>query len=123
MATITHPNVNGMLVYNLAGAGITGALTLGQIPAGAIIHRASIVTVKADGAGSSPLLVVGISGTTNKYVASVALTVTAGVQALTVNSSNTIPTAAETILLTASGTWPAGTTYNAYVIVEFVQVA
>lgn len=123
MATVTRPSLRGELVYNLAGAGITGAVTLGQIPAGAIIQRISIVTVLAGTGSSSPTIVVGISGTTNKYVASATPTVSAGVSTLTVNTTNAIPTAAETIIATFGGTMPTNATYNAYLIVEFLQVA
>ena len=123
MATIESPSPELRIIYNLAGSGLSGTVNVGQIPAGCVVTRVSVVTVLAGTGSSSPTIALGISGTSTKYVNTGTLTVSAGVATYTVNSTNTIPTAAETLQLTYGGTLPTNSTYNAYLIIECFKVA
>lgn len=124
MALVSGAYAQAALVYNLTSANTTaGTITVGKLPAGYAILRISGVTAVAGTGSSSPTFSVGISGTTAKYKADAALTVTAGYVAYTVAASGAYPTAAdETILITTTGTLPTNATYNATIIIECFRV-
>lgn len=112
-----------MLTYKLTSANTTaGTITVGKLPAGYAINRIEVFTAVAGTGSSSPTFSVGISGTTAKYKADGALTVTAGYVAYTVAAGGAMPTTAdETILITTTGTLPTNATYDARVVISAVR--
>lgn len=121
MALISSAQPNAYITYAIAGASLTGTANIGTLPVGYQILRASIKTNVAGTGSSSPTLAIGISGTTGKYVTSAALTVSAGVAALTVIGT-AVPTADETLSVTYGGTTPTNATYAAVLVVELMRV-
>lgn len=124
MALVSSANAQAALIFNLTSAHtVAGTWTVGKLPAGYAILRINGVTAVAGTGSSSPTFSVGISGTTAKYKADAALTVTAGYVAYTVAAAGAYPTAAdETIILTTTGTLPTNATYNATIILELLRV-
>jgi hypothetical protein len=113
----------GTLTYKLTSANTTaGTITLGKLPAGYAIRNIEVFTAVAGTGSSSPTFSVGIAGTTAKYKADGALTVTAGYVAYTVAAGGALPTTAdETILVTTTGTLPTNTTYDARLVLGLVR--
>jgi hypothetical protein len=116
-------NPHGTLTYKLTSANTTaGTITVGKLPAGYAIRAIEVFTAVAGTGSSSPTFSVGISGTTAKYKADGALTVTAGYVAYTVAAGGALPTTAdETILITTTGTLPTNATYDARVVMSLVR--
>jgi hypothetical protein len=113
----------GTLTYKLTSANTTaGTITVGKLPAGYAINKIEVFTAVAGTGSSSPTFSVGIAGTTAKYKADGALTVTAGYVAYTVAAGGAMPTTAEeTILITTTGTLPTNATYDARVVMSLVR--
>lgn len=123
MSLESDASPQALIRYNLTSANTTaGAYTIGKLPVGYLPVRISVVTRVAGTGSSSPTFSIGISGTTAKYKADAALTVTAGFLAYTVVSSYAAATAEETILLTTTGTLPTNATYDAWLFIECLRV-
>lgn len=112
---------DGLLNYELSGAGITGAKTVGVMPLGCIPVRIYTVTDVAGTGSSSPTVKVGIGTNDDRYVASTELAVTNGVNAHVVRYENAIAAAEETILATFGGTLPTNSDYHAYLVIEYYR--
>lgn len=122
MAFHSDQSLDAKLTFALTSAHTTaGTWTIGKLPAGYRIYRISVLTSVAGTGSSSPTFSLGISGSTVKYKADGALTVSAGVATYTVVGA-TAPTAEETIIMTTTGTLPTNSTYDALLIVEVIRV-
>ena len=121
LSATAHPVA--LLTYKLTSANTTaGTITLGKLPAGYGISRIMVFTAVAGTGSSSPTFSLGISGSTAKYKADGALTVTAGWVAYTVAAGGAMPVSAdETILVTTTGTLPTNATYDARLVVECIR--
>lgn len=113
----------GTLTYKLTSANTTaGTITVGRLPAGYAIRAIEGFTAVAGTGSSSPTLSIGIAGTTAKYKADAALTVTAGYVAYTVAAAGALPTAAdELIIVTTTGTLPTNATYDCRLVLHLVR--
>jgi hypothetical protein len=121
------PNTSGpisLIVYNLTSANSAAAtVNLGRLPAGYAVSRILIFTPVAGTGSSSPTFAIGITGSTAKYKADGATTVTAGWVSYTVAATATALTSADELLsMTTTGLHPTNTTYDARLVIEAIRV-
>lgn len=123
MALESNGGPYAVVKYELTEANTTaGTYTIGKLPVGYLPVRIKVVTQVAGTGSSSPTFSLGISGSTAKYKADGALTVTAGHADYTLVSSYAAATAEETLLMTTTGTLPTNTTYSAWLLIECIRV-
>jgi len=105
------------------GIGTAGIVSVGTLPAGCLVLRAYVVVSTVFNFGTNNLVKIGITGADTTYGASVSLT-TLGTVAATLGSTANVATASDTLVIATSlCTGTAGTTGQAYVVVEYAPVA
>lgn len=105
--------------------GETGVVTVGVLPAGAIVTRGEVLVKTAFNSGTTNTISVGTSAATSNFASAIA-TGTAGVIAFDDMATTTIAgplTADTTIQATHVRTGTAATAGEAYVIVEYLPNA
>jgi len=105
------------------GIGTAGIVSVGTLPAGCLVLRAYVVVSTVFNFGTNNLVKIGITGADTTYGASVSLT-TLGTVAATLGSTANVAPASDTLVIATSlCTGTAGTTGQAYVVVEYAPVA
>jgi len=102
----------------LFGTGATAA-TVGVLPAGCRIIGIEVLVETADNAGTSAVVDIGISGTTQKYAANVDVTATGPASVTLLVPAH--PTADETIIATLTEAGTAATAGEWDVVVKYLQ--
>lgn len=105
------------------GIGTAGIVQVGTIPAGCLVLRAYIVVSTVFNFGTNNLAKIGIVGADTTFGASVSLTTLGTVAATLGSTANVAPAADTPVILTSLCTGTAGTTGQAYVVVEYAPVA
>lgn len=99
----------------------TGTLTIGTIPAGAVVINAGVVVTTAFNAGTTNTLDIGTSADTDGFATALALGTIGRIAADEMATSNDLYSASEVVLqcvVTLSGT--AASAGEGYVFVEFI---
>lgn len=120
-----HQLVHYLKKQVLFSDGASAVVTVGTVPSGAVLQRASITVTTAFNAGTNNNIRVGVSGSDNGIMADVAAT-SVGVKTnstlATAASAVINPTADTAIIATLGLTGTAATTGAAWIIVEYVYL-
>jgi len=103
--------------------GTAGIVQVGTLPAGCLVLRAYVVVSTVFNFGTNNLVKIGIIGADTTYGASVSLTTLGTVATTLLGTANVAPTADTAVIATSLCTGTAGTTGQAYVVVEYAPVA
>lgn len=128
MATIPARNL-GFETINYLRAPITfaigtaGIVNVGTLPAGCLVVRAYVVVSTVFNFGTTNQVKIGVSGADTTFGTTISVAALGTVAATLAASANVAPSADTGVICTSLCAGTAGTTGQAYVVVEYLPVA